>query len=678
MMEMKLTKAKHIILCRHKDYIGQNIGFDFDEFWVGAQEEKTGSGSKKWLGGFAGRPGLADDFKPTLIAATHNAKPRIIQDYLTALRALFRFLDGYEQWVEKQSSSTFAGKVESLQDINTHHLLLWKTPSPTGEWIQARSNIYHRVARLLRLAKFRLNLPHLIVPSHSRDSPIDTNDVPDETIGKVLVKVLAKEAISIYEHWDRSDVLAATGRNLCGVKRIPFMAFGGETGYTTIDIEGGVTEADLHATYRAKVAANNDLPVDRLTFMESFAYEPRTARPRWWPCYGASHPMAGAKVAFSDLLDGLYPTSEQAATLFLLFLSRTGWNIGTANRIDISDDEKWCKSYSEKFIWLLSFKDRSKEWQDTVSIINHRTGAYQIIKRIMNRTDRLRCAIELDPSLCDNATIAKRSPWLFQKTSQKNMVPAVLVEIEETSLRRTLRRVINTYNSAKTDADLIVPLTVKPSDFRDIFAAATLVHSDFSLFLTQLALGHKKASTTFTYLRRKAWRAESSQNKNDLFVVLMDQIETHRIVDSTLLRAKMDGVIVTEEMLARLESYRNSRTYVGMGCSDPTHPPTYIDPTNPRDGTTRCIQSHLCAGCPKGRVFNDSLPGLSQRCAELEWLQDSLPLEVFQDSSLADQLLVIRATLKQWSPTEVDFHLVQWAGKIKSGEHRPIRFSGEY
>lgn len=674
---MILRKSDRVILCRHKDYRHLNIEINFSELWEGAPNQKQGQGKTNWGGGFRGRPHLADQLMPTLQIIAHNDKPPVLRSRLTSFRTFFRFLDRYEIWAGAQGGKVCPVAIDQLGAMTTHHLQLWKSVSPSGEWQQTGWDHYRSVTQCLREAVTRLGLPQLIVPSYSRHRPDDPRDFPDEAAGKLLVKALAKEAIAVFEHWERSDRLARAGRNLMGVERTPSASNNAKT--KTINREGGVSEADLHATYRAAVAANLDLPLDRIELLAIFGYGDGVndrGTPSWWPRY-QDGPRAGKQVRFIDVQSGLYPTAEQVAILFLLFLARTGWNPATADSLDIANEVNWCKEYTKKFVWLFGYKLRSQDWQDTVAIKNHRTGAYQIVKRLLARTEVLRRAIDRDPSLCTNSKIAKRSPWLYIRTNQNDAIP-VRVEINKSRQNDVLRQVIAAHNMRQESAERRIPTTLSAGDLRDIFAGATFTNSNLSLFLTQLALGHKSSVTTFSYLRRRAWRAESEHKKNAMFVALIDQLETHRVINLTLLRAQMDGITVTQAQIDRLDAYRRYRTYSGTGCSDPTYPPAYIDPANPRDGTTRCVQGHLCAGCPKARVFNDSLPLLARRCAELEWLRDTLPLEVFQDSSLADQFLVIRSTLKQWPTDEVTHHVAHWSAQIISGMHRPIRFSGEH
>lgn len=671
-------KSNRVVVCTHKDFAHLNIEIDFSEFWEGAPEENVGAGGAQWLGGFSGRPRLADQIVKVIRSRYQGNKPDQLRAIRLPLRPFFRFLDAYETWAQTQESTTFKAAVDGVEDLDLHHFQLWKTPSPGGEWKQAKMDAYKKVCTCLRQSVRDLGLPPLITPSYPHPQRSDNENV-DEATGKRLVNALARAAIEIFKRWERSDKLAAEGRDLTGIRRTRHRL---GYGMDTINIEGGVTEADLHATYRSLVAKRGVVRIGRVEFLSIFGYElgqsGEVSNPLWWPRHQIG-PDAGLVVAIEELQSGQYPLVEDQAVLFLLFLSRTGWNPATAEMLDISSEDKWCKQYTEKYMWLFAFKHRANDWQDTVSITQHRTGAYQIIKSLMERTQTLRELIKSNPSISKNHLISERSPWIgIMATGKKSDKERVSVGITNAAQSHVLRKVIEAHNKHQDGPDKHIPLNIVPGDFRDIFGAFAFSNTEYSLFMTQTALGHKKGVTTFSYLRRRAWTEESEKKKNALFIALIDQIQTHRKIDMTLLRAQMDGIAVTQEMIDRLDAYRRFRTYTGMGCTDPTHPPKYIDPTNPRDGTSPCAQGHLCPGCSKGKAFNDSLPHLARRCAEVEWLRDTLPLEVYAGSSLVDQLLVLRATLKQWTAKEVGELVAYWATQIATGKHKPIRFTGEH
>jgi hypothetical protein len=126
------------------------------------------------------------------------------------------------------------------------------------------------------------------------------------------------------------------------------------------------------------------------------------------------------------------------------------------------------------------------------------------------------------------------------------------------------------------------------------------------------------------------------------------------MIDLTLLRAEMDGIILDEAQIVRLENYRKNRTYSGLGCTDPTRPPAWIDPSHPQDGVAVCVSQQRCASCPKGKVFKDSLNMLVRCKVELEYKRSLVgDLRWYQSSDSMD-LEIIEATLTQWPQAEVE------------------------
>jgi len=249
----------------------------------------------------------------------------------------------------------------------------------------------------------------------------------------------------------------------------------------------------------------------------------------------------------------------------------------------------------------------------------------------------------------------------------------VLADHSMNQIRAYLKRLVDCFNEGKEASDKLPAF--KPSDFRDVFADAVHRGGNYSILLTQIALGHKSLATTRRYLRSLAWRRESEGQLNFLVTALFDQIEVHKKIDFTLLRANMDGLKVTQEQINRLEIYRKNRTYSGLGCSDPTNPPEWIDPRNPRDGSEVCKQGHRCPSCPKGRVFEDSLPNIARYAAELEWKQKNYgDIRWYQSTDCLD-LEVYRETLKQWPANRVEAELELWRAKLDSGEHEVLIFS---
>lgn len=660
---MTLAKGDRFVTCSHKEHSFLAQRFDFSELWDGAPEAIDGFGS--WRGSFRGRPALAEDLMPAVQLSCKGKKPERITRIRTYLRSLWRFIDDYEKWCATEPDGNFSTKIEQLEDIDAHLLLSWKLPAPSEEWEVVSRNTYIPVTALIKLARNYRELPRIIIPAFPKSDPINRREIPNEKVGRQLVRALAKRAKDILNRWDRADMLAAQGRNMLGIELIK------KKGKFTLVVDGGVTEADLHATYRAAVADNGNMPLSGREFLSLWGIV-SNVRPTWWPTYPTGHPEAGRKVSFYDLTHGLYPSGSDVAALMLLFMARTGWNQSTVENLDISADENWFKQYQSKYLYLFAYKPRAGDWMDTVSHVRARTMPYQIVRCLQARTNPLRDVVNINPALCNNAVIARRSPWISWDMKFTVSKP-IWVEPANKTLRKILNEVVRDSNATSV---IQIPEAIAPSDLRDIFIGAAYMQ-DFSLVLAQLAAGHKSPKTTFSYLRRRAWRAESEVRKNALFTVLIDQIETHRRIDLTLLRAQLDGIQITEEMVTNLERYREYMTYSGVACADPTHPPTFIDGSNPRDGTMMCTQQHQCVLCPKGRVFNDSLPLLARRCAELVWLEENLPMEVVVETTIPYELKVTRATLTQWPLTKVEAQLAHWTQLIQTGDHRPVRFSGE-
>lgn len=670
MVKWKILMTERLISCNHPDYVNKKIKIDFSELWDGAHDAAIRKNSERWLGAFLGRPNLAKEIFPILKVLFSNSRPSKIRSVRTDLRQFFRFLDSYESWVEKESiSEKLTFKIDSVSHITVIHGLRWLNAPKVGYWSNAKITAYRNVIKILSYTRRHLGLTDIWMPSVSRPDQVNRSDVPSETQGKEIVAVLASHAKSIWDRWNRADYLASVGKNLLDIPRNPL---NNRKSVPVWDFE--VTEADIHATYRAFISETGNPMVSLKSLLSRLGYNSKSLPIAWWPRYSIEHPDANKLIGFLDVQFGLYPSAEDINTLFLLFMARSGWNPSTTLRIDVSDESNWTSKYSDKLIWLYSYKARGNSLQDTMSWGKQSTGCYQIIKRLTERTAALRSLAEREPHRCNHPNIVTRSPWLA--ASQNTTVPSVYV-LEESSSGRydVLDKLVNNYNARITEQSKKI-IKFKPTDFRDIFASAIFRETGYSLVMTQIALGHKKPNSTYKYLRSRAWRHESELKKNALLTAVFDQIEVHKKIDYTLLRAQMDGISISDEDLSRLEEYRKNITYSGVGCSAPNSPPAYIDPSNPQDGKTVCAQGHRCPVCPKAKVFNDSLPLLTRRLAELNWLKANTASIKWEISSDKDDQFVFEATLKQWPASEVEKNLKYWSEKIDSGEHRVIRFGG--
>jgi hypothetical protein len=651
--EVAGTEKIHVLKCNHRDYISAGINFDVSEFWDGVISSEESKRNHRWAGDFTGRPGLADDLFDAMRGTALNKKPGAIRTLLTHLRHFWRYLDAFEA----SQSILSINRVDSVAQLEHVHGVMWSRPM-SNEYAPAFPEVYRAIYLIIQISLKNLKLPPLFWPPVPNRDFLTRKDTPSIDHGIKLVRILTREAHAIWKRWERADSLAEVGRvldpqNFGRIYRL------------------NVTEADVHATFRELIRRSGN-PLPSLAELYSFVgMSSWTSAPRWWPRHPVGHEREGAVVNIEDdLLPGLYPTATDLYCLSSLFMARSGWNPTTMLGLDCSTTELWCRPYGDSLVWMHSYKYRGGNWQDTISPENHAGHSYQIVIRLLKRSLPLRALLALDSSKCELPEIALRSPWVAAYDS-KNI--GVLADHSLKRIRDYLKDLVDGYNAGK---DVLDRLPVfRPSDFRDVFADAVHRGGNYSILLTQIALGHKSLATTRRYLRSLAWRRESEGQLNFLVTALFDQIEVHKKIDFAVLRANMDGVEITQEQINRLEVYRKNRTYSGLGCSDPTNPPEWIDPRNPRDGSEVCKQGHRCPSCPKGRVFDDSLPHIARYAAELEWKQKNYgDIRWYQSTDCLD-LEVYRQTLKQWPASRVEKELEFWRSKLNSGEHSVLIFS---
>lgn len=633
---------------------------DFSEFWEGSPVEIAGLGSNSWKGGFRGRPQLAEALWPLVSALVLNMRREAACGLRSQLRALFRFLDKYEE--------RFGALVDTLGDISDAMGILWLRPPVDGGWERPNSGTYLSVKKLLSAAKESQETRFWWPPAPVRARPL--RDVPSEAEGRALLHALKREVQDIYKRWDRADALAAAGVDVL-VPSVGTRARG-----------VALNEADCHATFRGLIARTGDpLPSKRKLGIELGLRSNNSNLPSWWP------------VNYNDLIAGLYPTSSDAAVLLALFLARSGWNPGTAIALDIQN-EAWAQPLGDgapALWWVQSFKVRSNTWQDTVSPEKLSTGCYQIVARMIKRTAALRDLVRADESRALLPELALRSPWLSAELGTTQ----VCVTSHVIPLNRVIARVTDKANARAAElrgtspptstgtetrgASTVVTIRngITSTDFRDIFAGFVFRDSRYAWTLAQWALGHKHPSTTRRYLRSRAWREHTREALSRFGTILFDEIEVHRRVDPVLLRARAAGYSLLPSQVTQLEDWRR-RTYLGMGCLDPTLPDPSIDPTHPRDGVTTCANTHRCVSCTQGVVFDDSLEHLARRLAELNWLQKHASLASWSESTHPADVAVLTATLRQWPSDVVAREVDLWAGRLESGEHRAIRFGGTH
>lgn len=654
------------VACTHPDHPGAIL--NLSEFAEGAPDQKVGQGSHMWSGGFRGRPDLLDDLLPVLRAKHGSSNPNNFAQVQSYLRTLYRFLDAYEDRLERSGVSYQA--VHRLHHLTGPHLDMMSKPGPGGEWVAAHQHVMSPLRTLILDAVYYHGLPELHLAALSRRRPLrkDTS-TPEEAAS--LIRFLRGEVLAIFVRWRRADELAMVGRNLLDGSL--------EANRKEHDF-GELIEADAHATYRALVARSGH-PLPTVQMMRVALGLPKGSKlPHWWPRYIDNGHLpegrsAGDLISFKDLSAGMYPTTQDLMLCSLLCLGRSAWNAGTLFAMDIAN---WCSRYDDQAIWVFSRKWRAGgSYQYTVSRERERTSVYGVVTALIDRTSTLRSWLAKNRNAHPTPDIALRSPWLGA-SDRANLLLFTVDPGNAKPANYHLKYAIEKHN--KSHRAKIQVGVMSTGDFRDVAAEWVYRHSRYSTWITMVLLGHKHLSTTRGYVATRAARQESHAAVKSVMDDVFQQISGSHSWDPVLTRAMVEGVELSEDAKARLYVYRSHRTYDGSICADPFHPPRQIDPNHPGDGKARCIQGHRCmaSSCPNAYVFKESLPWLARRVAELKWLEQQDGMVKFATSTDARDLSELLRTLAQWPEVDVQNELTLWRERIENGTHRPLRLAGQH
>lgn len=660
----RLFTAK-IIQCTHPDHLSHSV--DFSEFWNGTSRTAPERRSN-WKGDILARPELADAIWRALRQHLAGRKPSAFLSAVSALRAFFRFLDAYEAAGHQP--------IASLEDIRMEHSILWLNPLP-GTWEPPNQKRVHNiVGALIRTARKDIYGPQDTFdwhPFHKRN-PINRKELPSEPETREALALLKSRARDIFARWKRADELASQGRNLLDIRQ-------GKGRSGAFDFE--VSEADLHTTYREVVKRTGD-PIPSVYLVTAALGHAKGQRniPSWWPAHPPGHARHGERIQIDELIAGLYPSIEDIQTLLLLFIARTGWNASTAVALDISDGN-WAQLHGDASsgLWRIeSMKERANSWQWTLSQEKTTTGAYQIIKVLLDRTSALRSLVLTSPERSSHPSIAARSPWLAAGSSWRTS--HVFVQTSEHVNRPAAhwKKLVKEHNASAPLHRPRVPEWMTPSHWRDIYADFVFRDSRYSWVMVQWALGHKHMRTTRHYLRSRLWRQSSEKKLSHLVTTLINGIEVNARIDFAVIRAEVDlGLKVDKVALDRLDLHRvelreRDLSYTGHFCTSPFTPPRQIDPTNSFNGLERCKRGERCTSCPQGLAVDSSL--MCKRVAELKWLKNNTNDVIWHESHYACDLDSLLAELTQWPDEDVASQIRHWQEKIAQGHHRVLRFGG--
>ncbi|MBB3835271.1 hypothetical protein FHR55_003515 [Xanthomonas arboricola] len=659
----KPTDPTFELFCRHPDYAGTRV--DFSEFAKGAPDVVPNNGANKWLGGFRGRPMLAAELAPALNLDIGHCKPRHMARRLMSFRGFWRMLDQLER--------DGLASVDSLADLSTYHgtqWLRWKH--------QPTASDYATVRGILETARELAEMEPLAWMTRRRTKQ-KLGDVATPEQAHRVYLALKRRVYEVYDRWRDADLLAQYGRNLLDIPssdRIP---------------PSRVSAADLHATYRALIARTGNPMPSCQALIEAMGYSAsqKNGSPRQ-----LGDVFFKAKVGIRELWQGLYPDLLTVQHFFYLFLIQTGWNVQVALDLDVSGPG-WAVNIgdpSAEIYRISSFKVRSRTWQRTISRGKPTHSPYQLIKRLTERTALLRKAAVAGTVGCVVPTIAQRSPWLHCGYTQE---PAIHALDDKSYLRQHreretyLRRLAKEINQAAAHdpeqanqvepreggtSPVLVPNDMRASDFRDIFIGNEFLQSGYNLVIAKLAAGHTSMASVRRYLFTRAWRRHGEGSVRRLMDHLWGEIEVHRVCDPAMLRALCDRGVVTDEQRERWARGKD-KTYLGMGCVSPRHPPKHIDPTHAAGKI--CRNQQRCTLCEHGILMPDSLPDLCKRLAELEVLRAQMSLSVWKRAeSLQVERDVLIQTLAQFDTVSVEEQVRFWEVEIKQGRHDILEWDG--
>jgi len=386
------------------------------------------------------------------------------------------------------------------------------------------------------------------------------------------------------------------------------------------------------------------------------------------------------------------PDFEDAAASYLLAMLHLGWNLETVSAIDISSDAAWCDwrlgaqgSDQTGTVAIYGHKGRVGKEQVAFSLSKPSAHPYQVVRSMTERTEPLRSALRA--RLVALGTVAHRtvgqrreaeaiermvhSPWLFFARTVKGpggragcIVASPLLNTAMRSfcwaaLKAALR--MHRDKPRERRRRYLALMTLTPGDLRDGFAAFLYDSSLYNTILVKQALGHTALRTTRHYLRQRRQIAQRFKEFTAFQEQFFDEIWRFRQVDPTILYLRARFGEVTDEQRRRLVDHR-MRTRVGMGCLDPAHPPSDLVP----DHKGGLCPVQRCTLCRHGVLFEDSLPGLAVRMAELRFIRSRASTERFTGSSFQTEWMATEYIVSHLYPgrseefaAAADLHLVR-------------------
>lgn len=625
---------------------------DLTEFATGGRRDQLRPQSRaSWRDDYEGRPGfaagIAEFFQGTCPPKSKEASVR------SYCRQLLRFLDT----VDPQIS------VRTFDDLQDHHGMQLQ------KWTRAQgyeSGVYRSIKGLVDGARLATGARPLFWPARDRDKQAHRDDIDLKGFQRVYT-AFKKEAMSIKAMFREGHALADRG----------------------CDPRGIVSQAGTAAWYNVENHAwlVRELTADVLPTKEEFyAAGARglnkandvVSEKHDGPEYLAPGMTDRGRQGIVGKLRWFYPSYQDTAVFFWLFLLGIGWNLATATTgMDVSNADSWYEDHpvDARFCILHAFKRRSGKHVFAPCLAKPEWHPYQIIKYMVEITAPLRRTVlrrlhearqrhDADETPEAIAEIAKleamaRSPWLYHVVNKVGHIG--YLEPQDSHHLNAIARLVAERHGLTADHPTLAALVT--GEARDAWIGHAYITSGNNVLIARLAGQHADYRSLVHYLRRRRYRAQSEREVRRLQDLVFGDIAGGRILDPTRIRMFLQQGKITPEQEKRLLDHRQ-RTRLGMGCLDPTSPPRYIAP----DHVPGCLcRIQRCTGCHFGIVFPDSLGPLARARAELIVIKRTISLAAWSGSSFEDEAESLDATLAEFDPIAVEATIKNWLDQFVTG-----------
>lgn len=640
---------------------GSYYSVDLREFHEGRSISDLPSRHRnQWGGDFSGRPAiareLAEYFRNELPPKASERSKR------ASARILLRCLDHIDPQHTIQS-------IADLRDAHGVQLMSFILTSGPG------AGPYKSVKILVDALRGYAAAPVLFWPTPSRGQIAHEEELDLKALGR-LYNALKKEALQIKAMFREGELLVSQGCD-------PRSRWGNK--------KGAWEERENHAWLV------HHLTKETLITKQQFyraaarglnkANNPSTQK-HDGPSYLAPGMTERGHQGIVGKLRWFHPSYHDTAIFFLIFLLKIEWSLAPCVVVDVSlpaekelnrgvsPEIKWMlpQPGSEELCTIFSRKDRTGEIVTGVSGMIAAWSPYQIIKFMIERTAPLRRTVlkrlidarhryknspypELEEEIARLERMS-RSPWLYHVVNEVGEIG--FLESQDSQHLNAIARAVAQKHGLNLDHPQLAKFVTGLS--RD----AVLEHmytTTMSPTVARLAADHKDFRSLRNYIRRHRYRRHSEKKVRALQDAVFAEIAEGRDLDKTRVRLLIERGKITEKQAARLLDHRH-RTRVGMGCLEPDSPPKHISPDH-ISGTLCRVQR--CTGCEHGVIFDDSLDPLAKSRAELFYIQSTIPLAVWMNSSFEEEAQSLDETLTHFDPDKVRDRISFWLVQFRSG-----------